>query len=57
MSPARRKFLYPLLAVSVVVLSTMAVTGCDQQGPAEKAGEAVDETVNDAKRAVKDAAD
>lgn len=57
MSPAYRKFLYPFLAVGVVVLSTMAVAGCDQQGPAEKAGEAVDETVNDAARAVKDAAD
>lgn len=34
-----------------------ALTACDEEGPLEQAGEKADEAVNDAKRAVKDAAD
>jgi hypothetical protein len=40
----------------VLVPLAGALTACDE-GPAEKAGEAVDEAVNDASRAVEDAAD
>lgn len=35
----------------------MMLAGCEEQGPAEQAGEAVDEAVQDTKRAVEDAAD
>jgi len=38
--------------------STISLAACDEaDGPAEKAGEAVDEAVNDTKRAVEDATD
>lgn len=51
-----RKFMAPLFAASVV-MSTLALAACDQDGPAEEVGEKIDEGINDAKRAVKDAAD
>ena len=35
----------------------LMLAACEEQGPAEKAGEAVDEAVQDTKRAVQDAAD
>ncbi|MBL38527.1 MAG: hypothetical protein CMP07_08965 [Xanthomonadales bacterium] len=34
-----------------------ALTGCEEQGPAEEAGEEIDEAVEDAGDAVEDAAD
>jgi hypothetical protein len=36
---------------------TIAMPGCEKQGPLEKAGEAVDESVDDAGDAVEDATD
>jgi len=39
------------------VLGTAALTACEEEGPLEKAGESANEAINDAKRAVKDAAD
>ena len=49
-------------AKSILILLALAVggaglTACDNEGPMEKAGKKADEAVNDAKRAVKDAAD
>lgn len=42
----------------LLVGGALALTACDdQKGPAEKAGAAVDEAVNDTKRAIEDAAD
>lgn len=38
-------------------LGSLAVSGCEEQGPAEKAGEKIDEAINDTKRAVEDATD
>ena len=40
-----------------IVMSTLALAGCDEDGPAEEVGEKIDEGINDAKRAVKGAAD
>lgn len=52
-----RKALLPFLTVGVLLMSTAVLTGCDEKGPAEQAGEKIDEGLNDASRAVKDAAD
>lgn len=51
-----QKLMAPVFAASIV-MSTLALAGCDQDGPAEEVGEKIDEGINDAKRAVKDAAD
>lgn len=34
-----------------------SVFGCEQNGPAESVGEQIDETIQDSRRAVEDAAD
>ncbi len=52
---ARGKKLLTLAAT--LVAGTILLGGCEQEGPLEQAGEKADEAVNDAKRAVKDAAD
>ena len=39
------------------ILMIASVYGCEQKGPAEQAGEQIDEAVQDAKRAVEDARD
>ena len=46
-----------ILLLLTLSISGAALTACDNQGPLEQAGEKADEAVNDAKRAVKDAAD
>jgi len=46
-----------MLLVIALAYSGATLTACDNEGPLEKAGEKADEAVNDAKRAVKDAAD
>ena len=56
MKPSRI-FLTPVLALSLIGVSSLALTACDDQGPAEQLGENIDEAVNDTKRAVEDAAD
>jgi len=44
--------------VLLVALSSAALWACpEKEGPVERAGEKVDETVNDTKRAVEDAVD
>lgn len=47
------------LALLVVLFGTAlsACQGQEQKGPLERSGEKIDEKVNDAKRAVQDAAD
>lgn len=50
----------PLLRNAFFVLAlavTPALSGCEEQGPLEKAGEAADEAVQDTKRAIEDATD
>ena len=52
------KALKVLLAVVCLSGVGMAVTACDDsEGPAEQAGEKVDEAVQDTKRAIDDATD
>ncbi len=46
-----------ILAIGIVGLPAMMLGGCEEQGPAEKAGEAIDESIQDTKRAVEDATD
>jgi hypothetical protein len=41
----------------LVALSGVGLYACEKKGPLERAGEKVDEKVDDAKRAVEDAAD
>ena len=52
-----RKALLPFLAIGVLLMSSAVLTGCEDEGPAEQAGEKIDESLNDASRAIKDAAD
>ena len=47
-----------LLAAMLLALgSVFFVVGCDDQGPAEEAGEAIDDAMDDAGDAMEDAAD
>ncbi|MEX2615446.1 MAG: hypothetical protein WD767_05075 [Alphaproteobacteria bacterium] len=46
-----------MLAFGVIAAPAMMLGGCEEQGPAEQAGEAIDEGVQDTKRAVEDAKD
>ena len=41
-----------LSMMTALLLSVAVATGCDQEGPAEEAGEAIDNTVEDAGEAV-----
>lgn len=50
----RSKF---LLGVGALFAVTLVLSACEEQGPAEELGEKIDESVNDAGRALKDAAD
>jgi predicted small lipoprotein YifL len=51
-----KKILKQLLLV-LAVLSVMALVGCKEKGPLEKAGKAVDKAAEKTGDAVKDAAD
>ncbi len=45
-------------ALAVMVLSTaIPLAACEEKGPAEQAGERIDEGVKDTKRAIQDATD
>lgn len=46
-----------LLGVAVAFALAMTLSACEEQGPAEELGEKIDESVNDTKRAIQDAAD
>lgn len=46
-----------MLALVISMPLLWALPGCEKQGPMEEAGENIDEAVQDAKRAVEDAAD
>ena len=54
MQKTSQKLMAPLFAASIV-MSSLALAGCEEDGPAEEVGEKIDESVNDAKRAVEDA--
>jgi len=45
------------LLASVLTCSALGVAGCEPEGPAEKAGKAVDEAVDKGADAVQDAGD
>jgi len=50
--------LFKTLTVALCAgLSLMTLAGCEQEGPAEKAGKEMDRTVEDAGDAVEDAGD
>lgn len=46
-----------LAAMAMMAAVTLGTTGCKEEGPAEKAGEAIDEATDDAGDALKDVAD
>jgi hypothetical protein len=46
-----------LLILMTLGGGTAMLAACDNEGPLEQAGEQADEAINDASRAVKDAAD
>lgn len=43
--------------IGVIALSSLSLIGCRNEGPAERAGERIDEGARDANRAMKDAVD
>lgn len=45
------------LAAVLVLGGALGLAACEEQGPAEQVGEAVDEAAQDTKRAVQDATD
>ena len=51
------KIVQGALLAAYVCFGTAGLTACDQEGPAEQAGERVDKAVKDAKRGVEDATD
>lgn len=51
------KWMRILAAMAMMVAVTLGTAGCKEKGPAEKAGEAIDEAVDDAGDALEDAAD
>lgn len=51
------KRLLQFVMIGAIAASPLALTACDQDGPAEKAGEKIDKAVKDTKRSVKDALD
>ena len=44
-----------LLQIAMVLIIGMLITGCEKEGPMERAGKAADEAADDAGEAVKDA--
>lgn len=57
-SPTLKSLLLsPLLALALIAGSALLLTGCEDQGPAEEAGEAIDEAVEDTVDTVDDAAE
>jgi hypothetical protein len=46
-----------VLAAFLIVSAAPLLAACDDKGPAERAGEKIDEGVKDTKRAVEDATD
>lgn len=44
-------------ATALAFVAALTLSACEEEGPAEQLGEAVDETANDLGRAVEDAAD
>jgi hypothetical protein len=45
-------FVRSALILGVVSLSPLALSGCEEKGPAEKAGEKLDDAAKDAKKAI-----
>lgn len=56
MRPLRSRIL-PAFLSGALVVSPLALAGCDNEGPAEGVGEKIDEGAKDTKRAVDDATD
>ena len=49
--------LKPLVLAGLLAVATPLLTGCEEEGPAEEFGEAIDETGEEAQETVRDAAD
>lgn len=43
--------------IGTLALTPLALTACDEDGPAEEVGEEIDEGAQDTKRAIEDATD
>lgn len=52
-----RKNIIPTLLLIASLCLTLLTFGCESQGPAEKAGESVDESIESAKDALDEASD
>ena len=48
----------PLVAIAALIFANLGMTGCDaNEGPAEKAGEKIDNAVEDTGEAIEEAGD
>ncbi|MDA3934660.1 MAG: hypothetical protein PF630_10110 [Gammaproteobacteria bacterium] len=56
-STLKSLLLSPLLALVLITGSALVLTGCEDQGPVEEAGEAIDEAAEDTADAIDDAAE
>jgi hypothetical protein len=52
----QKKFIHSLLLITSLSLAVLTF-GCDSQGPAEKAGEEVDQSIENTKDALEEASD
>ncbi len=52
----QKKFIKSLLLITSITLAVLA-SGCDSQGPAEKAGEKIDQSIKSTKDALEEASD
>ena len=52
----QKKFIQSLLLITSICLTVLNF-GCDSQGPAEKAGEKIDQSIESTKDAVEEASD
>lgn len=49
-----RSLIWSVLVLGMVCISPLALSGCEEKGPAEKAAEKLDDAAKDAKKALDD---
>lgn len=57
MAQQNRAWMVAAMAGGVLAMAALAAPGCEEEGPAERAGESLDEGIDDAGDALDDAGD
>lgn len=52
-----KKNYFAIMLIGAISIAMVALSGCDSKGPAEKAGEKIDKSIESVKDAVEDAKD